>query len=249
MVRPQLVAFGLVFLRTSSLTMMVPVLGGEAVPLRIRGAVAAILAAVLTPVAGPFADTDPLVLIAAAVGEVLLGIALGTAVRLTLSTAEMGGELVGMSMGFGFARIVDPMTHEDRDVVAQLMGLFTTLLFISVDGHHMVLGALGATLREVPLGTVLPRLPRLTTITPMLQSASLAAIRIAAPVVLALLLSNGALALLSRVAPQLNLFALSFALGIGVGTLVLIASSGQTFGTVVHLLRQIPQQLATLVGA
>ncbi len=248
-VTPWLCTFGLLSIRCGAFFVLIPTLGGEAVPIRLRAALAALFSLVLVALVGPVSLSDPIALGAAALGETALGAALGLAVRILLSLGEMAGELAGMSMGLSFMQVADPLTREVGDGAARLLGVFALLLFLAIDGHHALLLGLSESLEEAPLGTVLPRATCVATLVPLLSSTIGAATRIAAPVVVALLLTNAALALLARAAPQLNIFTLAFGVTVIIGMVVLAAALAPSLGLLLAELRRLPGVLGAVVGA
>jgi len=245
---PYLFSFGLILVRCSGTFVMVPMLGGEILPLRLRGAVATVMALTLTPLAGPLAVTSTVELLLAVVGEFLMGLAMGLVLRLVLVSAELAGEAAGMQMGFAFSRIVDPLSPEPAAVTARLFGSVATLLLLAIDGHHMMLSGLEASLHQAPVGTVLPRALYVATLVPLLSAVTTAGLRIAAPVIVAVLLTNAAIGLLARAAPQLNLFIFAFGLSIGIGMLMFSSSVTPTVSLLVQQLRQIGTHLAAVIG-
>jgi flagellar biosynthesis protein FliR len=247
--QPYLLAFGLVLLRCSGMFLLIPTFGGETVPLRLRGAISIVMALTLTSLVGPVPMGDPISMILAAIGELLMGLAMGSAVRLVLSSAEMAGELGGMVMGLSFMQIVDPLTREPGGEISRLLGALAVMLLLAIDGHHIILSGMGASLQQAPVGTVLPRALYITTLLPLLGTVFSAALRIAAPVIVALLLTNGALGLLARAAPQLNLFVLSFGVMIGLGMLTLWTSVAPSLTVLTQHLRRMTDILAAMIGA
>jgi flagellar biosynthetic protein FliR len=247
-VMPYLLAFCLVLIRCSGLFMMVPTLGGELVPVRMRGAVAATVAVVLTPMVEPVTCPGLLMLFLAAAGELLMGVAMGLVVRLVLLSAELAGEVAGMQMGFAFNRVADPLTREPAAVTSRMLGIIALLLFLAIDGHHILLAGLSGSLREAPVGTVLPRASYAANLFPLLSLAMTSGLRIAAPVMIALLLTNCAIGLLARAAPQLNLFIFAFGITIAIGMLMLTTSVGPSLNMVLGHIRRLPDYLTAVVA-
>jgi len=245
---PYVASFGLVLLRCSGLFFMVPTLGGNMIPLRVRGAVAALMSLILAATVGPIQPSSPLQLLIAGAGELLMGAAMGLMVRIALACAEMAGEAAGLQMGFAFSRIVDPLTREQSAVTSRILGSFAILVFIIADGHHMIVAGLLSSFRDAPAGTVLPRTEHAATMIPLVSATFVAAVRIAAPVMVALLVTNGAMALLARAAPQLNLFVFTFSITIGMGMLMLAFSSRFAISLVVQEVRNIPDYLLAVTG-
>jgi flagellar biosynthesis protein FliR len=246
---PQALAFGLVAIRCLAVAMLVPVLGGEAIPITLRGAVASVIALTLTPLVPAPEAHDVVSLLLAGAGELLVGLAMGIAVRLLLLVGEVAGEIAGLQIGFSFSRLVDPTTGENTDVVTRLLGTLATLAFIGVGGPRIVLGSLARSFESIPLGTALSRSPAFAAqLLPMLGASFTTGLRMATPVVVALLLTNLAIALLARAAPQLNLFVFGFGVTVAVGTWVLASSAAPSMDLLSAELRAIPDRLVLLLG-
>jgi len=196
----------------------------------------------------PIEVSDPLALILASVGELVMGVCMGMVVRLALSVAEMAGDLISAAIGLSFMQIVDPLTRENSPGLSPLLGSLSVLVLLAIDGHQAIIAGLGQSLNEAPLGTVLPRAAYAGTLLPLLGTTTTAGLRVAAPVVTALLLVNGALGLLARAAPQLNIFILSMGITVAAGMLVLVSSLPASLSTVVQELRAFPQVLGALLG-
>lgn len=239
----------LLAIRCLTLFALVPVFGGSSIPLRIRAAVAFLLALVLTPLAAPTMPELPLWAgVAAAFGEVLLGLAMGLVVRLSFLAAEFGGGALGLQMGLAFAQVVDPQTKEETPISARMLGLFAAVLFVAAGGHRMLLAALAESVTEVPIGAVFAHFESPYGMIALLSTATATGLRIAAPVMVALFLANVGLALLSRAAPQLQLFILSFGLSIALGGLILTSSSRHGLSLVLEQVRGLGMQLASVLG-
>lgn len=245
---PYLVAFGLVLCRCLGTFMLVPVLGGEAIPLRIRGAVGVVMAAVITPIVGQVEWPGPVAVLLAAAGEFLLGLAMGLVLKLVLVSAEFAGEVAGMQMGLSFNRVVDPLTSQSMAVTARLMGVFATLLLIAIDGHHVMLRGLAASLVEAPVGTVLPRASYAATLFPLLSTVTSSGLRIAAPVVAALLMTNATVGLIARAAPKLQLFVLAFGISTAIGMILFSTSIRPSMSLLIDQIRQLPRLLEAVIG-
>ena len=240
--------FGLVLVRCAGLFLMIPTIGGEVLPVRLRTAFALMIALALGSLVEPRPVWTPLDLVVAAVGEIMLGSAMGLVVRLLLSAAEMAGDLVGMQMGLSFSQIVDPLSHQSAPVTAQLNGLLALLLLLAFDGHRTAIAGLAASLRDAPPGTVLDRMGHLESLLPLLGAACRTAVHIAAPVILAIYLSNVGLGLLARSAPQLNLFVLSFGITIALGLVVLTISARPTLVVLSESMQHMAEQMSALWG-
>jgi flagellar biosynthetic protein FliR len=245
---PYLTSFGLVLVRVSSAFFLVPMLGGSAVPLRVRGAFAVAVTIVLTPIVGPLRIEGLLVLLMAAIGELAMGLGIGLVLRIIMLSAEFAGGMAGMQMGFTFSRVVDPLNDESSDIIATALSMVAIVVVLSLNGHHHVIEGLGQSLRQHPPGHVLEQLQHLGTLTPLLSTALVSGMRVAAPVVVTLLLANVAVGLLARTAPQLNLMIMGFAVAILAGLLILARNVGPGFSIFIRDLQRVPEHLQAIVG-
>lgn len=219
-----LAAFLWPFLRIAALMLSEPLLGHRAIPLRARLAMSLLLAVVLAPVVAPspavgLASAEGL---AIAVQQILIGLAMGFSMRLLLAAVEMAGSIAGLSMGLGFAVFYDPQNSAQVPVVGQFTGLIAILVFFAINGHLMVLAALAESFRILPIGSQ----PLAATGFMRLALAGgqvfALGVLLALPVLAALLIVNVALGVMSRAAPQLNLFAVGFPLTLLAGFAVLL---------------------------
>jgi flagellar biosynthetic protein FliR len=215
--------FLLLVCRVAGIVVAAPLLGSGRVPARLKAALALTVSLLLTPVAGAVPEAaSALSMALAAGGEFLLGLAIGFSASLIFSAVQMAGELADSQSAFGFAGMVSPQTGERNSVIGELQMSLAWLIFLAANGHHVVLEGIGKSLAAAPLGTG----PGLSApvLTDALVGLMLASIRIAAPVVAAALLADLALGLLTRAAPQMNLFAVGFPIKLAVGLLAAMLS-------------------------
>ncbi len=204
--------------RVSAWAYAAPLIGGPGVPPKIKVGIALALALLVAPLR-PTVSPDALLTIIPA--EVALGLIAGFAARLAILGAEAAGQLVGMSLGIGFASFYDPSMGEDALPTRRIAGALAGLAFLTAGGleHTLRALALAPTLPPGALDTILPHL------TDEASHVLVASLRAAAPIVLAALVANVAMAFASRAAPALNAFSVMLALFLVVGALVLIATA------------------------
>ena len=224
---PDPLPFVLVVARLAGLVLASPVFGHGLVPVRVRAGLVGVLALALAPVVPvPALPTEPSgwALAGLAAAETAVGVLLGVVAQLVLAGVQLGGEVAGLQLGVGLAHVIDPSTPAGASVVAQWQYLGALVVFLLLDVHHVLLRAVLESFRAAPIGQALPTSDVLAGI--VAQGARLFAVgvRIAAPVIVVLLLVNGGLAVLARTLPQLNVFAVGFPLHVGVGLVVLGAS-------------------------
>ena len=207
------------FLRALALFTSLPVLGQRVVPVRVRIALAFFIAvaaqATLPPMPAVALDSMAALLLAAQ--QVLVGLALGFAVRIVFAAIELGGEMIGLQMGLNFASFFDPATASQNNGVGRLFGAMVALLFVVIDGHLAVIAALVQSFTAFPVSTEV--LGWLRTLQPQLWGAEVfqLGLWIALPLVGMLLFINIVLGVISRVAPQINVFAVGFPVTLAVG--------------------------------
>ena len=156
---------------------------------------------------------------AAVVQQVGVGLAIGFAIRLVFSAVELAGEVVGFQMGLNFAAFFDPAMNTQSSAVARFFGQMTALLFVVMNGHLMVLFAMIQSFRTFPVeGNFLETLARMNFFY-LGKELFASALWIALPMVGMLMFSNLALGVISRVAPQMNIFAVGFPITLVVGLL------------------------------
>jgi flagellar biosynthetic protein FliR len=164
-----------------------------------------LLAILVAPLVPAPAATDPVFLLVAVAGEMVIGIALGMGVRLLIAAAELAGHLVGFQMGLSYAALVDPQSGVRNNMVAALYANLAMVTFLAIDGHHSVLRALASSYEAVPIGGAHASAGLASLVAQMLGLVFVTGARLAAPVVTVLLIVELALGLISRAAPSLNL--------------------------------------------
>jgi flagellar biosynthesis protein FliR len=218
-------AFFWPFLRTLALFAVAPGFGSSAIPGRIKVALAFVIALLL---AGTVRSTVPLTLSPEAAvlvfEQIAVGLAIGFAMQLALGAAAFAGDLVGVQMGFGFAGLLDVQTRFEVPVIADFFGLLALLLFLVLDGHLLLLGVLAKSFEVVPIAAG-PGIAAEGWHVLVGAAAALfqMGLWLALPVVAVLLAAHAAMALLSRVAPQINLMSVGFSVFMWVGIAATIA--------------------------
>jgi flagellar biosynthesis protein FliR len=221
-----LAVFGWPFVRILAFIATEPVLGNRSVPLQVKLA----LALFLTLLIAPILPAPPPVSPASAAGllvlaqQVLIGAAMGFTARIVIAAAEMAGQLAGLQMGLGFALFFDPESAGQSPLVAEFYGLIAILTLLATNGHYVILTALVESFRVLPL-VVEPISARgfLTLVSWGSQIFEIG-LMMSLPVVGALLIANIGIGILTRAAPQLNIFAVGFPITLTVGFLMLYLS-------------------------
>lgn len=207
------------FLRLLAVFTSAPVLSSRAVPMRVKIGLALLVAVACQgtiPSALDYSITSPQ-WIGVVFQQVLIGLAMGFAVRLVFGAMELAGEVVGFQMGLNFAAFFDPSLNSQSSAVSRFFGQMATLLFVVLNGHIMLVVAVTKSFEAFPVDPqflqALGRLQIYQLGTDLFASA----LWIAMPVIGMLLFVNLALGIVSRVAPQINIFAVGFPLTLVVG--------------------------------
>ena len=209
------------FLRVLALFGTLPVLAQRSVPMRVRVALSFGIAfcaqATLPPVAPIPLDSSLALLVV--LQQIVIGISLGFAVRIVFAAVEFAGEVVGLQMGLNFAGFFDPATGGQATAMSRFFGVSVSWLFIVMGGHLLVIAGVVKSFESFPVGP--EPFAFLRTVQPQTWGAEVFALGlwIALPLVGMLLFVNLVLGIISRVAQQMNIFAIGFPITLGVGLL------------------------------
>lgn len=219
-------AFFLVLARVSPLFAIAPIFSAKQVPLRVKGVVAAALAIGLTGLAmrGQHIPTDPMQVAALIVINLLVGILFSFAVSALLAAVQTAGGLADIVSGFSFGATVDPINGNPGGVFSEWYGMLGVMIFLAIGGDAWEMRGIARTFTLVPL-TKSPHIASLANAAEMsFASIFTSALEVAAPVVLALLITDVAFGMVSKVVPQMNVFSVAFPLKIGVSLLAVTAT-------------------------
>jgi flagellar biosynthesis protein FliR len=214
----------LLALRVGGVVLVAPMFSAKTVPMNVRTGLLLVLVLVMAPAAyaaaGPGAQITPQTFLT----ESLVGFAIGLGAALLVGAAEVAGDMMGTAMGLSGATLMDPTNGGASSLLANVAQMFALTVLLAVDGHLVMLDALAASVREVPVGGALDVERGLAAMLAGGGSLFLLGLRFAAPVIATSLIGNVALAVLTRAAPQLNVLSLAFPIQIALGLVALVAS-------------------------
>jgi flagellar biosynthetic protein FliR len=245
----QFVLFMLLFLRAASMIVLAPVLGHAAVPVQTKVGLGVFMALVLYPVMmgrGIHVDLALGSLAVLAMQEAVTGLAIGFASGLIFAGAQAAGELIGFDLGLSLATAFDPETGTNN-VIGNFLYLAMVLVFLLLNGPQFILQALVLSYDAVPLGGLVLTAATVDQFLHMTGLIFIVGMKCAAPIVVASFLLNLALAVLARVAPQVNVFIISFPIKIAVGVMVLMAAAPILVYAFKQLLLHFEEELVLLV--
>ena len=216
--------FILLAMRIGGLVLIAPVFSSKQVPMKLRTAIIVIFSVVLVPVARAHAHIAPQITPITFVSETVIGFGLGLGTAIVIGAASAAGDMMSVQMGLAGASVLDPMTQIQVPVLGQFMTAFVTLLLFSSGGHLVMLQGLGASLVDMPVGSI-PDISAGALVMAKLGGQLLSlGVMFAAPVMAATMLTNVALAILTRAAPQLQIITVAFPLQIMTGLFTLAAA-------------------------
>ena len=220
------IGFFLVLGRVSPLFEIAPLFSSKMFPLRVRGIAAVALAVGLSPIAlrHDKVPTDLLSVGGLMLKEILIGLAFSFAIAVLFAAVSAAGSFLDTLIGFSFGSLIDPVTGNQGTIMSQLYGLLATAVFVAIGGDGWVIRGLAKTYDLVPL-TKQPALGALVGgAQHTFSTIFVSAIAVAAPVLVALIITDVGFGVVSRVVPQLNVFAVGFPAKILVGFLIIAAS-------------------------
>ncbi len=214
------------FLRVLALFTSMPILSMRAVPARLRVGLAFLIALAAQPMLAdqPVIGINSPAALGAVVQQVGIGLAMGFAVRLVFAAVELAGEVVGLQMGLNFAAFFDPASNAQISAVSRFLGNMSMFLFLVINGHLMVLMAVIRSFDVFPAdGNFLDSLGRIQ-LHQLGADLFASALWIALPMIGLLLFVNLTLGIVSRVAPQMNVFAVGFPVTLVMGLIGITAT-------------------------
>jgi len=212
------------FIRISALLMAMPVFGTRMVSVRVRVILAVLLSIMTLPLIGKVPAVDPLssagLLIA--VQQVLIGVAMGFVLQMVMSTLTIAGEMIAMTMGLGFASMVDPENGVNVPVLSQFFLILGTLLFLALGGHLMVIQLVVSSFDALPVAVIGLDRDAFWSVISFGSQMFIGAMWIAFPALISLLVITLAMGIMTRAAPQLNIFSVGFPATMLAGFIILM---------------------------
>jgi flagellar biosynthetic protein FliR len=245
---PEVITFMLVFGRAGALMISAPFWGSRVVPVVVRVWIAILLAMATYPVVRVVVLTDGITIawvFFALCGEILLGIVLGWFSQLTFAALRLAGQEIELKSGLGLIQLVDPNDGGQSGLFSTLFELLAGLLFFALNGHHMLVQALWSSYKLFPLAGEKFTARLLEGVVSSVGELFTIALRVSAPVVIGLFLSDIILGLIGRAIPQMNVFMVAQPLQFGLALLLLFLAMP---AVVWFLLRHMPSMIGVPGG-
>jgi len=211
-------------MRISAMLMAIPVIGTRMVSIRIRVVLAMLISLMVVPLIPEVPAVDPLSLAGLTISlhQVLIGLAMGFVLQMVLATLTIAGEVISMTMGLGFASMVDPANGVNVPVLSQFFLIMGTLMFLALGGHLMIIQLVVNSFQTLPVSV--DGIPRESfwIIIKFGSEMFIGAAWVALPAVISILTITVAMGVVTRAAPQLNIFSIGFPVTMLVGFIILM---------------------------
>jgi flagellar biosynthetic protein FliR len=213
--------FAVLLIRPGALVFMAPGLGGQYTTSATKIGLTVLLALALIPVAHVPDDFGDVALTLVIFREMAIGLGLAFAVRALIAGAEFAGHLSGFQIGFSYGATIDPQSGVRNNMLAMLYGSLATLAFLAINGHHMLLRAMAVSYQGLPIGVGHIDASILSAVKQTFALVFTVAVRLAAPIVVVLMIVELAVGLISRTAPSLSATVIGYPVRIIIGLFVL----------------------------
>jgi len=216
--------FLLIFVRISGIFMMMPIFSSRNIPGRVKAGFALIVTYILFPIVFNNTVVIPehfLPFLFLVVGELIVGLILGFVSSLIFSAIQMAGQLLDMQIGFGIINMIDPLSGQQAPLIGNFKYILALLVFLATNGHHVLLAALFASFKIIPVTGIVVNVAITKFIVDLVGGLFILALKISLPVIVALLLTDVALGILARTMPQMNIFVVGVPGKIIIGIFVL----------------------------
>jgi flagellar biosynthesis protein FliR len=237
--------------RIGAFVMVMPLVAGSFVPVKVRLLLALALTAVIAPAIPSPTSPEFLSLagLMAMAQEIAIGVAIGFSLQLVFDAITLGGQVIAMSMGLGFAVFVDQTRGVNVPVLGQLFLMLAALVFLSLDGHLTLIRLLADSFEWLPVASTGMDTMAIASILEWSSQLFSVALRIALPAIAALIVVNLSFGVMSRAAPTLNLFAVGFPVAMLLGFAVIFLNLAALQEVVSLMLDDAWVMLSRLLGA
>ena len=222
----QLQIFLLVFVRMASVFMTAPLIGSRNVPATTKIGFAFLVSFIIYPVLDHtlILPQHALTYGVYIVNQVIVGVIIGYASYMIFAAIQLSGQIIDLQMGFGIVNVIDPMSNTQVSIIGQFQFILGVLIFLSINGHHVLFQAMTDSFRIVPMTKVGITEETAAKLADLFFNMIVIAFKIAGPATLALFLTNVTLGFIARTIPQMNVFLVGLPLNILVGLAAVMVS-------------------------
>lgn len=225
----RLLTFFFLVIRMGGIFFTAPIFSSSVLSAQVRMILTLIVSFLMLSIVVPIpvadaADPNILWIILTAFKEVMIGVTIGAMTSLLFSALQLGGYLVDYQMGFSMVNVMDPSSNASISFTGQVYNIMATLIYLSLNGHHIFLRAVAQSFDYLPLANFEFKIDGLMFVLLTFTKVFIVAMQITAPIFIALMVTNAVMGVMARLVPQINLMVVGFPIKIGLGAIVLIMS-------------------------
>jgi len=231
-------AFLLVFVRMTGLFVVAPIFGRRNIPayFKIGFSFFVTLILVNTTVIEQIQYSDSLLGYAMAIiEEFMVGLSMGYVAYLTYTAIYIAGEMIDMQIGFGMVNVMDPISNIQVPITSNVYFIFSMLIFLAMNGHHMLIRTLFDSFTSIPPGSAVFDGDIYQGVSALFSTVLATGFKVAAPVVATILIADVALGAISRMVPQMNIFVIGMPLKIIAGLIIIVITIPMLVDILEHL--------------
>lgn len=240
----------LILLRIGGIMTVAPIFGHRNIPVQVRIGLAGLLTLILLPIIpgseAVFPDGLGSIAVMAA-REVTMGLLIGFTAMVLFMGVQMSGHIMGFQMGFMVAEVFDPSSGDNVSLLGQFQFILASLVFLAIDGHHLLINAAAESFMVIPPGKAVFSGASAEFLIRICIDIFAIALKIGAPMVITLFLTDVALGIIARTVPQMNVFIVGFPLKISAGFLTMAASFPFVSFVLTKLMQSMDKELSDLI--
>lgn len=220
----QIDVFILILVRTTSFFLLSPIFSRRSIPSVLKIGFSMLIAVMITSTMSITIDNNYEHILSYAIlilSEFMVGLIIGYVSYIAFMGLYIAGQVIDMQIGFGMVNVMDPQSNIQIPVTANLFNILAILLFLSINGHHMLISAIFYSYKVLPIGSLSIGGKLINEMVRMFTDSFVIGFKIAAPIIAVILLINIALGILARTVPQMNVFVVGMPLKIFVGLMIL----------------------------
>lgn len=213
-------------IRVSAMIGAAPIFGALTIPVRVKLVLSVVITLIILPLLPPLPQVDPLsgTAFLITLNQILIGAAMGLAMQLFFAIFVVGGQIIAFQMGLGFASMIDPNSGTQVPVLSQFYVIFLTLVFLALDGHLVMIEVIVDSFRTMPVAAHGMSADNISTLIAWSSVMYSGAVQIALPAIASLLLINLTFGVVTRSAPQFNIFSVGFPVTILAGFFIMLVT-------------------------
>ncbi len=239
-------AVTLVFARIAMIIAVIPVFGSANVPLSVKVGLSVFISIIVYSFTEPSTapqDISIMGFFSLLLREGLIGLLFGFITGMLFYAVQFAGHFISFQMGFAMVQVIDPQSQEHVPIIGQFYFILAILLFLIMNGHHLVINALVESFRIVPIGTGSLSGELTEFLTKLTGQVFALSIKIASPILVTLFLTDVMMGIIARTVPQMNVFFVSLPLKIGLGMILVISTLSVFPWLMEKLVREVGQNL------